>query len=213
MTKRGKSDNTSEGRARAAPLRDSGGLAASASADVPWSVPLAVDAIPDEGLHRDIVASPEACAGVAALAGVRSVSGLSAAIDLALVPVEGGDIVQVSGRVKARVGQTCVVTLEPIETDLDEPIDIAFAPAAAHRDAPAADSEARRVNVGDDLPEPLIGGMLDLGAIASEFLILGIDPYPRKAGVEFAPPEVENDTPHPFAALAALQKRPGGDKA
>ncbi len=84
---------------------------------------------------------------------------------------------------------------------------------SAHRAAAEADSEARRVNVGDDQPEPLIGGMLDLGAIATEFLILGIDPYPRKAGVEFAPPKVEDDAPHPFAALAALKKRPGGDKA
>jgi hypothetical protein len=227
MTKRGKSDNKSEnrpeGRSRPGPVRavgagawrDSDGLAASPVADAPWSVPLAVDAIPGDGLHRAITASPEACAGVAALAKVRTVSGLSASIDLALVPVESGDgeIVHVTGRVRARVGQTCVVTLEPIETDVEEPIDIAFAPVAANREVAAADSEARRVNVGDDLPEPLIGGILDLGAIATEFLILGIDPYPRKAGVEFAPPKVEDDTPHPFAALAALKKRPGGDKA
>jgi hypothetical protein len=223
MTKRGKSEIRPQGRSRPGParvagtaaLRDSSGLAASPSADAPWSVPLAVDAIPDDGLHRDITASPEACAGVAALAEVRTVSGLTAAIDLAPVPVEGGDgaIVQVTGRVRARVGQTCVVTLEPIETDVDEPIDIAFAPATVGREAVATDNEARRVNVGDGLPEPLIGGMLDLGAIATEFLILGIDPYPRKAGVEFVPPEVEDDSPHPFAALAALQKRPGGDKA
>ena len=27
---------------------------------------------------------------------------------------------------------------------------------------------------------------IDLGALATEFLMLGIDPYPRKAGAEFA---------------------------
>ena len=51
--------------------------------------------------------------------------------------------------------------------------------------------------------------MVDLGVVATEFLSLGIDPYPRKAGVEFAAPAVEDDTPHPFAALAALKKGAG----
>ena len=55
-------------------------------------------------------------------------------------------------------------------------------------------------------PEPLVDGKVDLGALATEFLMLGIDPYPRKAGAEFAPPKVEDAGEHPFAALAALEK-------
>jgi hypothetical protein len=58
-----------------------------------------------------------------------------------------------------------------------------------------------------DAPEPLIGGSIDLGAIASEFLMLAIDPYPRKAGVAFEPPANDEDTGGPFAALAALKKK------
>ena len=73
--------------------------------------------------------------------------------------------------------------------------------------------EARRHNVGRRSAGTFDRQQLDLGAIATEFLILGIDPYPRKAGVEFAPPAVENDDPHPFAALAALKNGPdGGEK-
>ena len=34
-------------------------------------------------------------------------------------------------------------------------------------------------------PERLIGDVVDLGALATEFLILGLDPYPRKAGATF----------------------------
>ena len=49
--------------------------------------------------------------------------------------------------------------------------------------------------------------MLDLGTLATEFLVLGIDPYPRKSGVEFAPLTVGEDAPKPFAALEALKKR------
>ena len=86
-------------------------------------------------------------------------------------------------------------------------------PRSRRRRTEAAADEARRNNAADDPPEPLTGSSIDLGAIATEFLILGIDPYPRKAGVEFAPPAVENDDPHPFAALAALKNGPDGGKA
>ena len=55
--------------------------------------------------------------------------------------------------------------------------------------------------------------MVDLGAIATEFLLLGIDPYPRKPGVVFeALADDEYDTAQPFSALAALKKRQGGDR-
>ena len=55
--------------------------------------------------------------------------------------------------------------------------------------------------------------MVDLGALAIEFLILGIDPYPRKAGAQFAAPAVEDASEHPFAALEALKKPLGGAKS
>ena len=42
-----------------------------------------------------------------------------------------------------------------------------------------------------------------------ELIELGIDPYPRKPGVEFAPPKTEDAGAHPFAALASLKKPPG----
>ena len=59
-----------------------------------------------------------------------------------------------------------------------------------------------------DGPEPLLDGGVDLGAIATEFVLLGIDPYPRKEGAAFASPEVDSEDSGPFAALAALKKEP-----
>lgn len=171
----------------------------------PWSIPLKVDAIPETGLHRVIEASADICAVVAELAEVRAVSGLKATLDLS----REGDIVRVTGRVSAHVGQNCVVTLEPLEAAIDEPIDMMFAPLEDQEEGVDAYEERRR-KTEEELPEPLIGGVIDLGAIAVEFLILGIEPYPRKPGVEFTPPEPESDGPHPFAALAALKKTPGG---
>jgi hypothetical protein len=100
-----------------------------------------------------------------------------------------------------------VVTLEPIENEIDEAIELVFAPATAPS---AFDEDGASSKVADDdAPEPLVGGVVDLGGVATEFLSLGLDPYPRKAGVEFATPAVEDDTPHPFAALAALKKEQG----
>jgi hypothetical protein len=47
---------------------------------------------------------------------------------------------------------------------------------------------------------------VDLGAVATEFLLLGIDPYPRKEGAEFEPRITGDPAAHPFAALASLKK-------
>lgn len=173
---------------------------------VPWSVPVVVDHIPDTGLHREIEASEAVREAVAVLAEVREVPEFSASFDVSKI----GSKVRVTGRARARVGQTCVVSLEPMETVIDEPIDLTFMPPPAG--AIASPGDEPRQKTADDGPEPLIGNSLDLGAIASEFLVLAIDPYPRKEGAEFNPPAVENDDPHPFAALEALKKPPDGGR-
>ena len=59
-------------------------------------------------------------------------------------------------------------------------------------------------------PEPIVDGRLDLGALATEFLILGIDPYPRKPGAVFEAPSSADRDATAFAALAALKKSDGG---
>jgi hypothetical protein len=172
----------------------------------PWSVPVAVDDIPDTGRHIAIEAPATVLAELATLADVRELPRLSAVFDL----VRLGAGVQVSGQVSARVGQTCVVTLEPIESAVEEAVDLKFAPAPDSEVAPEPKSPRKRSILGDDEPpEPLVDGTLDLGALAVEFLILGIDPYPRKTGAQFAPPKVEDAGEHPFAALESLKKSLG----
>jgi len=57
---------------------------------------------------------------------------------------------------------------------------------------------------------PLVGNAVDLGAIATEFLILGLDPYPRKPDVVFETPPAGDEPAHLFAALAGLKKGQGG---
>lgn len=173
------------------------------NAQSPWSVPVAVDDIPETGLHIEAEAPAEVRAQLVKLANLRDLPRLSAVFDLS----RRGGGVHVAGQVKARVGQTCVVTLEPLENDLDEPMNVLFAPPF---DAAAKDVGADHKGGDEEPPEPLIEGKVDLGAVATEFLLLGIDPYPRKAGAEFAAVKTADDGARPFAALEALKKRLGG---
>jgi len=169
-----------------------------------WSVPITVAQIPDTGLHRDIEAGPAAREAMAEVAGLREILSASASLD---VTPESGGRVHVEGRVRARVGQTCVVTLDPIENDIDEPIDLIFAPPEqipqlADLVDEAAESDAEI----PDPPEPIENGVIDLGRLATDALFLGIDPYPRRPDAVFEPPVVVADPEdHPFAALKALR--------
>jgi hypothetical protein len=170
----------------------------------PWSVPVAVAQVPDTGLHRDIEAGPAARAAMAELAGLREILSASASLD---VTPKGRGRFQVEGRVQARIGQTCVVTLDPILNDIDEAIDLIFAPAEQIPElSDLIDDAAESSEEIPDPPEPIENGFIDLGRLATDALFLGIDPYPRRPDAVFEPPVVAADPQdHPFAALKALR--------
>ena len=71
--------------------------------------------------------------------------------------------------------QACVVSLEPVRTTVDEPVEWRFArPGAGAPDDLAWDQDV----------EPLEGAELDVGEIFAEELVLALDPYPRAADAE-----------------------------
>jgi uncharacterized metal-binding protein YceD (DUF177 family) len=173
----------------------------------PWRVPVVVAQIPETGLHRDLEADQAIRNAVADVGGLREVLSVQASFDV--TPMSGGRF-QVAGHVRARVGQTCVVTLEEIENDIDEPIDLIFAPPEQIPQMAALVDEAEE---GDeetpDPPEPIENGMIDLGRVATDALYLAVDPYPRKPGAVFEPVlEAADPEDHPFAALKALKAEP-----
>jgi len=173
-----------------------------------WTVPVAVEDVPEAGLHFEIEAPTAIRTELAKLAGLRELPRLAAVFDL----TRQGAGVHVSGQVNAILGQTCIVTLEPMESELAEAVDVTFSPSVSAPAATAAEGHHAKSD-DEEPPEPLIGGTVDLGALATEFLLLGIDPYPRKPGVQFSPPEAENGGDHPFAALEGLKKRLGGGQS
>ena len=166
--------------------------------EFPWRVPMSVGDVPESGLRVELEADEPTRRAVAKVAGVNDIARLKARFDLAR---RGRNGVNVTGTVSALVGQLCVVSLEPIVNEVNEAIDLSFG------DETSIPTSALDVAVdAADPPEPLVNGMVDLGAIATEFLILGIDPYPRKPGVAFAAPADKETAGKAFAALAALKR-------
>lgn len=173
----------------------------------PWRVPLAVLQIAADGVHRELEADAAARTAMAEAAGLREV--LSAHASFQVTPQSGGRF-HVAGSVRARVGQTCVVTLDPIENDIDEPIDLVFAPPEQIPQlADLVDDDGEGDAETPDPPEPIVNGTIDLGRVATDALFLAIDPYPRKAGAVFDHENTPLDPEdHPFAALKALKAKP-----
>ena len=170
----------------------------------PWRVPVAVAHIPETGLHRDIEASPVERAAMAEVGGLREILSANASLDV--TPMSGGRF-HVGGRVRARIGQTCVVTLDPIESDIDEEIDLIFAPPEQIPELSDLVDDAAESEVEiPDPPEPIENGIIDLGRLATDALFLAVDPYPRRPDAVFEPPvEAADPESHPFAALKALK--------
>lgn len=179
----------------------------------PWRVPLTVEQIPETGLHRDIEADQATREAIADVGDLREVLAASASLDV--TPMSGGRF-HVEGWVRARVGQTCVVTLDPIESEIDEAIDLIFAPPEQIPEMADLVEEAAESDVEiPDPPEPIENGAIDLGRLVTDALFLAVDPYPRKPDAVFEPPVVPEDPEdHPFAALKALKidEKPPGPK-
>lgn len=190
----------------------------------PFSRPFTVDELlrrPDETVK--VSAEPEERAALAQADGIVALPALEAEFK---VGREGKNI-RVTGKVRARVTQECVVTLEPFDTELTEDVDVrfAFAPVVRAPETRAGERMSRRraaqaheerraqpepdfpAHEEDDPPDPIVDGKIDLGALAAEFVALALDPYPRKPGARFEPVDVEPDREEsPFAGLAGLKK-------
>lgn len=207
--------------------RDAAGVSVrSDEPEPPFSRPFSVDELlrrPGDPLT--IAAEPHELETLARTDGIPAIGALEAEFRVS----EQGKEIRVAGEVRARITQECVVTLEPFESELVEPVDVRFAFAASpaapeppsrermsrRRQTQAQAAQERRARHApdfpaheeDDPPDPIVGGKIDLGALAAEFMALGLDPYPRKPGAEFASAEFEDEADEsPFAQLARLKK-------
>jgi Large ribosomal RNA subunit accumulation protein YceD len=126
-----------------------------------------------------------------------------------MITPTGGGHFRLSGRLQASVQQACVVTLEPVLEDIDEPFDVAFWPEADI--PPPAGGEIDL----DEEPEiePTVAGQIEVGRIVFECLAGAIDPFPRKAGaalerVAAGPAGGRDGKPEsPFSVLAKIREK------
>jgi Large ribosomal RNA subunit accumulation protein YceD len=164
----------------------------------PLSRPISVQHLPPEGLEVTVEATPEERAALAKDFKLPAIHALAGRFRLSGTPKR----VHVDGVVEARVTQVCVVTLETFDDSIEETVEVDFA-------APRAGSSGGGPEgLQYEPPDEIAGGHIDLGALTAEFLALGLDPYPRKPGAEFAH-EGQGDRPEsPFAALDKLRPKP-----
>ncbi|MCY6381233.1 YceD family protein [Hoeflea prorocentri] len=142
--------------------------------------------------------------------GVTKVNALKADLELLRWKRDG---VRIKGRVQVDLEQECVVTLEPVQSHIDEAIDALFVPDGSRLARIPVDETGEMIvdAEGPDLPETFTGDSIDVGLVCEEFIVLAIDPYPRKEGAvleaaEETPPE-EDRPPSPFAGLKDWSKR------
>ncbi len=157
----------------------------------------------------EIEAGADECRAMASRFGLISLDYLSAngTLDI-LEPGYGArlDIV-----VKADVVQTCVVTLEPVTSHIEDRLVIRFEPCDEAEGGTRVGTEIL-VDIGDEEnTEPLPENGIDVGEAVAECLGLTLDPYPRSqeavSALDAIKGEAEKqDRISPFAALGQLKR-------
>lgn len=165
------------------------------AADFPISHPVRLDDIPPSGLEVRLVPTESERSALAKFLEIPAIPVLGAHFRL----VRKGHRVNVDGDIVGDVIRTCVVSLDDFSMPLKEIISLVF--------DEKADPNAELSEEDADAPEPLIGGLIDLGAILCEFTALGLDPYPKKPGAVFSFQDKGDVEENPFAALSALKPK------
>jgi len=160
------------------------------------------------GLQAKLTATAETLKEMADACGAERVEAYSGEVVLKPWRKTGFSL---AGSFRAELVQTCVVTLEPVPSVIEEEFTLQYLPAD-EIDEPIFEPEAEVDLAFDapDPPEPLEGGMLDLFGVLVEQLSLALEPYPRADGAVWSG-DVPEDSPdnsaheHPFAALSGLK--------
>ncbi|MDL2404590.1 DUF177 domain-containing protein [Rhizobium calliandrae] len=174
-----------------------------------FSYPVKVGHISANPVDVHLEAEGRELTGLAKLWDVLSVEKLEADLKICRWKRDG---VRVKGNVRAKIVQACVVTLDPVESEIDEDFEHIFIPEDSKlARAPSLDAGEMVLDPdGPDLPETFTGDTIDAGTVVIEYAALAIDPYPRKPGIEFEDhieDSGEDDKkPSPFAVLKDWKK-------
>ncbi|MDQ0319853.1 uncharacterized metal-binding protein YceD (DUF177 family) [Pararhizobium capsulatum DSM 1112] len=174
-----------------------------------FSFPVKVGHISANAVEVHLKADDTERAALAELWNILDVLSLEADLQIARWKRDG---VRLKGHVAARIVQACVVTLEPVESVIEEPIEAILVPEGSRLARIAANDTGEMVldPDGPDIPDVFSGDTIDAGQVVSEQVALAIDPYPRKPGVSFGEriesTEKDDVRPNPFASLKDWKK-------
>ncbi|MCB1491209.1 MAG: DUF177 domain-containing protein [Rhodobiaceae bacterium] len=170
-----------------------------------WRYPVRYEDVSRDGRVLDIAADPATRAAIAAEADIEALHRLAATLRLRRWRRDG---LAVEGRYEAAMTRICVVSLDPFEVEVSGDFERRYLPVDPDRavDNVTVDPEA------EDPPDPLPPEGADMAALVLEEFLLGLDPYPRKPGVAFAPDDAENAAEtgakdNPFAVLTRLRDK------
>ncbi len=163
-----------------------------------------VEKIKSKGLRQTITANEQERKNLTEQLTLKAIDTLN--FNCLLLPWKKGGV-ELSGQVTATIRQTCVVTLEVFTTEISQDVKRYFESAGQTKsEMPVLDLE----DIEDDISEVLENGLLNIGDIAVETLVLCLSPYPRKPGAVFAdhvespPGELKGE--NPFDVLQKLKK-------
>lgn len=166
--------------------------------ELPYSEPVRLHQI-GSGVKRTLKPDEAAMRRIAKALDLASLDSFEADVDL--VPTAAGWTL--GGRVRAKLAQTCGITLEPLPLDIDEGFSVQLAEPVDE------ESDEIVITMEDETPDVVEDGQIDLGQYVVEQLALHLDPFPRKPGAEFVqPPEPKEISP--FAVLKQLKSSDEG---
>ncbi len=163
-----------------------------------------VDDVPPSGRDAAFEVPEEIRAALTQRFGVRNLDALK--VDARLVPLDK-ECLHVTGTVMGRIEQICVITLEPIWTDISQSFSAEFQPESMVAKFVIPDDDFET-----DLPETLQDGAANIGELAMQVFAMEIPNYPRQEGVAFDAGAAGAESPvSPFSVLADFHKAKSGN--
>ena len=180
-----------------------------------WFYPFHVENIPSAGKTVKMVAEEPYLKAMTERLGILELKSLAAELRLTLQ--NGGHILNITGHLRAEVVQECVVTLQPVQSVIEDDFEawyadhdkaIPFNRAKHHMKAIEEGDEVPILEEKDD-PEALIDGQVDLGEVVIQFLSLSINPYPRaEEAADCLAPSTEAEVAKPVVGTSNLRPNP-----
>ena len=91
---------------------------------------------------------------------------------------------KISGTISAIVTQTCIATLEPVVTKINDEIEQTFLPEPDAYRRPNQDADVIEFEVDPDEPEYFNGQSVDVASIVEEYFALALPLYPRSPNAD-----------------------------